>query len=64
MEHLEVCDCIIKQTNEIDSMLVEMYEEWWRIEESGRVVKDGCERVVEESVSDSLNEPLLTTQEP
>jgi hypothetical protein len=64
IEHLEVCDGLIKRIDEIDSMLGEMYEEWWRVEENGRVVKEGCERVVEKRVSDTLSQPLLTTQAP
>ncbi|KAF9445796.1 hypothetical protein P691DRAFT_805193 [Macrolepiota fuliginosa MF-IS2] len=48
MEHLEVCEGLIKRIGEVDNMLGEMYEEWWRVEENGRVVKEGCERVVEE----------------
>lgn len=51
MEHLEVCEGLIKRIEEVDGLLGEMYDEWWRVEENGRVVKEGCERVVEERVS-------------
>ena len=53
MGHLEICEGLIKHINEVDDRLAEMYEEWWRVEENGRMVKEGCERVVEERVSES-----------
>ncbi|KXN91833.1 Conserved oligomeric Golgi complex subunit 3 [Leucoagaricus sp. SymC.cos] len=68
MEHLEVCEGLIKRIDEVDGMLGEMYEEWWRVEENGRVVKEGCERVVEErdrllEVIDDIGEHLEYFQE-
>lgn len=53
-EHLEMCEGLIQRINDVDSTLGEMFEEWWRVEENGRVVKEGCERVVEEKVSKSV----------
>ncbi|KAF5357255.1 hypothetical protein D9756_006491 [Leucocoprinus leucothites] len=68
MDHLEVCEGLIKRINEVDGTLGEMYEEWWRVEENGRVVKEGCERVVEErdrllEVMEDIGEHLEYFQE-
>jgi hypothetical protein len=62
MEHLEACEGLIKRISDVESMLGEMYEEWWRVEENGRVVKEGCERVVEERVSRSALEPVCISE--
>lgn len=50
-----MCEGLLKHIEEVDNTLGEMYEEWWRVEENGRVVKEGCERVVEERVSTSTH---------
>ncbi|XP_006463266.1 hypothetical protein AGABI2DRAFT_207960 [Agaricus bisporus var. bisporus H97] len=48
VDHLEVCEGLVDRVSEVDGLLSEMYEEWWRVEENGRVVKENCERVIEE----------------
>jgi hypothetical protein len=52
VDHLEVCEGLVNRISEVDGLLNEMYEEWWRVEENGRVVKENCERVIEERVCD------------
>ena len=51
--HLETCERLINRITEVDHTLAQMYQEWWRVEENGRIVKEGCERLVEERVSPS-----------
>lgn len=51
--HLSTCERLINGITEVDDVLGHMYKEWWRVEENGRIVKEGCERLVEERVSGS-----------
>ncbi len=52
-EHLDTCDKLIEHVDEIDKEVDGMLEGWRGVEEGGKSLKDACERLLEERVSDA-----------
>lgn len=50
-EHLDTCDLIINRIDEVEKEANDMLEGWRRVEESGKSLKDACESLLEERVS-------------
>jgi len=45
-----MCDLLLARVDEIENEVERMMECWWSVEESGRSLKDACERVLQERV--------------
>ena len=50
-EHLDTCDLLINRIDEVEKEVDDMLEGWRGVEESGKSLKDACERLLEERVS-------------
>jgi hypothetical protein len=50
-EHLDTCDLVINRIDEVEKEVDDMLEGWRGVEESGKSLKDACERLLEERVS-------------
>lgn len=58
-EHLETCDALLKHIDEVDTEVGDMLREWRSVEDSGKNLKEACEHLLEERVSDSLESYTL-----
>ncbi|KAJ7252598.1 Sec34-like family-domain-containing protein [Mycena rebaudengoi] len=47
-EHLDTCDRLVERIDEVDAEVDGMLEGWRGVEESGKSLKDACERLLEE----------------
>lgn len=54
-EHLETCDKLVQWINEIDGEVDDMLQGWRSVEEGGKSLKDACEQLLEERVSDIMH---------
>ena len=50
--HLETCDALVQRINEIDQEVEGMLQGWRSVEEGGKSLKDACEELLEERVSE------------
>jgi len=47
-EHLDTCDLLINRIDEVEKEVDDMLEGWKGVEESGKSLKDACERLLKE----------------
>ena len=50
-EHLDTCDLLINRIDEVEKEVDDMLEGWKGVEEGGKSLKDACESLLEERVS-------------
>lgn len=50
--HRETCDALLATVGDVEADVASMIEEWRSVEQGGRSLKDACERLLEERVSD------------
>lgn len=51
-QHLATCDFLLSKVDEIEQDVDIMLENWRSVEDGGKSLKDACERLLEEKVSD------------
>ncbi|KIY73271.1 Sec34-domain-containing protein [Cylindrobasidium torrendii FP15055 ss-10] len=47
-DHLSTCDYLLERIGEVEKEVDQMLEQWTSVEESGKSLKDACERLLEE----------------
>ncbi|KAJ8521822.1 hypothetical protein ONZ45_g1537 [Pleurotus djamor] len=67
-DHLDACDFLVQRIDEIDSKVDGMLDGWRGVEESGKSLKDACEKLLEErdnllDLTDSIGARLEYFQE-